>query len=136
MATINVRLAAGSTASPFYHEVTITKQLCAKTCHAPVFSPTFSVVDYKLVGTQEYEVLVNVQGIVTYTPCKSCCAKSQAINENFILPFKTATAPTAVSVTGGTPRNRIITGNGCGTCNRCGNTFVCDVPLDLTVTTA
>jgi len=137
MATIQVTLAAGATASPYYLGVKITKQLCSKTAQAPVFIPQFSLVSYRQVGTSgngiEYQAVVNVQGIVTYTPCGKCCAKTQTVNEEFVIPFFSATAPSDVSVESGTPVNTLVT-NGC--CQCCSNTFICDVPITLTVVTA
>ena len=134
MATINISLAAGSVASPFFIDAKITKQLCAKTSTTPVFVPVFTLISYRLVGgTNQYEALVSVSGIVSYTPCGGCCAKSQTINETFTIPFVSAAAPTSVTITAGDPINTIITGNGCGKCAMCGNTFVSDVPLTLTV---
>jgi len=138
MATINVTLAAGSVASPYYFDVKITKQLCSKTPNAPVFSPVFTLVNYAQVGTSdsgvEYEAIINVQGIVTYTPCGCCCAKSQTVNQQFVIPFYSATAPSGVSIASGTPINVLVKGTGCKNC--CSNTFVCDVPLNLTIVTA
>lgn len=135
MAIVQTTLAAGSVASPFYLNIRISKHLCAKTASAPVFTPTFTLLSYRLVSPTaaggQYKAIVNVQGIATYTPCGSCCAKSQAINENFVIPFFSATAPTAVSIAGGTPVNVLVTD---GSCQSCSNTFVCDVPLTLTVT--
>jgi len=137
MATIQTILAAGSVASPYYFDVKITKQLCSKTPNAPVFIPIFTLVSYTQVGTAgtglEYEALVNVQGIATYTPCGSCCAKSQTVSQQFVIPFYSATAPSSVTIAAGTPINTLITGNGCNSC--CSNQFVCDVPLNLTVET-
>ena len=134
MATITTTLAAGSVASPYYYDVRITKQLCSKTSSAPVFVPTFTLLTYANVGTGQYEAIVSVQGIVTYTPCGKCCSKVQTVNHQFVIPFYSATAPTAVSVSGGTPINALVTGSGCSSC--CSNTFTCDVPLVLTVTTS
>lgn len=134
--TISTTLAAGSVASPYFYDCTITKQLCSKTCAKtpPVFAPTFSVVSYSSVGTSQYEVLVNVQGVVTYTPCGtcSCNAKSQLVNENFIIPVYSATAPTAITASGSVVRTSIQT-TGCATC---GNIMDTDCALTLTVTTA
>lgn len=129
MADISLSLAAGSTTPPYFHNVRITKQLCSKTSQTPVFVPVFTLLGYKAVGTNQYEALVNVQGIVTFTPCGSCCAKTQTISQNFVVPFFSSAVPSSVTVTGGTPINAIIT-NGC---SKCGNTLVCDVPLSLTV---
>lgn len=133
MATIQTTLGAGSTASPYFFDVRITKQLCKKTPNAPIFIPQFTLMSYKSVGTSEYEAIVLVQGIVTYTPCGECCAKSQTISEMFVLPFYSTAEPSVVSVAGGTPTNTLVT-NGCASC--CSNVFICDVPLNLTVTTA
>lgn len=133
MATISFSLAAGSTAAPYYFGVKITRQLCAKTNQAPSFVPTFSVLSFRNIGTNQYEVLVNVQGVVTFTPCGQSCAKCQGVNENFVIPVYSVAAPTTITATAGTPTNIIIPSGGCGKCCNCGNTFVCDVPLTLTV---
>ena len=132
MAKINVSLAAGSIASPYYFDVKVTKQLCAKTSKAPVFVPVMTLVDYTSVGTNEYEALVNIQGVVTYTPCGSCCAKTQTINQTFRVPFYSASAVTSVTVEGGSPTMDIVNNGGCG----CGNVMVANIPLNLTVVTA
>ena len=138
MATIETTLAAGSVASPYYFDIKITKQLCNKTANAPVFIPVFTLVSYTQVGTNgtglEYEAIVNVQGIVTYTPCGQCCAKSQTVNQNFVIPFYSATEPSSVTVSSGNAVNALVTSNGCNSC--CSNNFVCNVPVNLTVTTA
>lgn len=134
MATVNISLAAGSVASPYYLDAKITKQLCCKTSTTPVFVPVFTLVSYRLVGeANQYEAIVNVSGIVSYTPCGGCCAKSQTINETFTIPFVSAAAPVSVTIESGSPINSIVTGNGCGRCSQCGNTFVSEVPLTLTV---
>jgi len=137
MATsISTTLAAGSTASPFYYDVVITKQLCSKTCasKSPIFNPTFSLVSSTLVGTNQYELVVNVQGTVTYTPCGSCeCnAKSQVVNENFVLPLYSTNAPSAISVSGVPVLTKVQTIG----CSNCGNVMVSDCALTLNVTTA
>jgi len=138
MATIQTTLAAGSTTSPYFLNARIKKQLCNKTPGAPVFNPVFSLVSYSLVSSTvaegQYEAIVNVQGIVTYTPCGCCCAKSQTINETFVIPFYSATAPSSVSIAGGTPINYLVNDGGCRSC--CSNIFQSDVPLSLTVVMA
>lgn len=133
MATVVTTLAVGSTVTAPYYDVTITKQLCTKTSAEPSFNPVFSVVEVRPVGTNQYEAVMNVQGVVSYTPCGgSCCAKNQLVNENFIIPIFSATVPT-VTATSGTPINRIIKCGGCGKCSQCGNTLVSNIPLTLTI---
>ena len=132
MATVVTTLAVGSTVTAPFYDVTITKQLCAKTSAEPSFNPVFSVVEVRTVGTSQHEVVMNVQGVVSYTPCGSCCAKTQLVNENFIIPVFSATVPT-VTATSGTPINRIVKGGGCGKCSQCGNTLVSNIPLTLTI---
>lgn len=131
MATIQATLGAASIANPYYISVRITKQLCNKTSMAPVFNPVFTLVSYRTVGTDQYEAIVNVQGIATYTPCGKCCAKSQTVNENFVIPFYSATTPESVTVSGGAAVNTLVSG---GCCSCCSNTFVSDVPVTLTIT--
>lgn len=133
MATIQYSIGAGSTNSPYYFDIKITKQLCAKTSQPPVFVPVFSVVTFRNVGTNQYEAIVNVQGVVTFTPCGQCCAKAQGVNETFVIPIYSVAAPTTITAVGGTPTNIIIPTGGCGKCSLCGNTLVCNVPLTVTV---
>ena len=132
MATVVTTLAVGSTTTAPYYDVAITKQLCAKTSAEPDFVPKFSVVEVRPVGTNQYEAVMNVQGAVSYAPCGSCCAKTQLVNENFIIPIFSATVPT-LTATSGTPINRIAKGCGCGKCSQCGNTLVSNIPLTLTI---
>lgn len=132
MATITTTLAAGSNTSPYFFDARITKQLCARTPDVPVFTPVFKVLYFKPVGTSQYEAVINVQGIVTFTPCGSRCARSQTINENFVIPFFSAAAPSEIVVNSGIPTNT-LTSMGC---SKFSNSFLCDVPLTLIVTTA
>lgn len=129
-------LAAGSTASPYLFDVNITQKLCQPTCvsQTPVFAPVFSLVGYSALGNNMYVATINVQGIVSFTPCKgdACCTKTQVLNQNFSLPFTSATAPTAVSIVHGTAVN-VMQGQACKSCSRI---FVSETPVSLTVTTA
>lgn len=136
MATFTMNLAAGRAASPFYYEAKVLHRLCGKTSCPPVFVPTFSVIGFRQVSATaaagQYVAIVNVQGIVTFTPCGSCCAKSQTVNETIDVPFFSATAPTAVSIASGSPFNALSYDGGCRKC--CSNSFVSSIPVTLTIT--
>lgn len=129
---ITATLAAGSTAIPFYYEVEIAHELCCKTCaeSAPVFTPAFSAGEIKTVGTDQYLININVQGVVTYNPCGNVCtAKSEAISESFAIPYYATTAPTSVEVTQGATVNAIDT----DPCKTCGKALVSTTPLSITI---
>lgn len=133
LADITATLAAGSVASPYYYQVNISQRLCRKSCvdSRPTFAPTFSVDSISAAGTGQYVATIHIDGVVFYTPCDgdSCCTKSQQIEQDFTVPFASATAPTSVTISTGTPVN-VIAGGACQTCSR---QFVCEVPLTLTV---
>ena len=132
-AVINVTLAAGSTTSPYFAQVNLTKRLCLKTCknETPVFAPAFSVVGFTNVGTSQYVVTLHVEGTVTYNPCGTCgCdAKVERISQNFEVPLYSATAPTAITITQGATVNAMIP-VGCKNCTR---NFQSNTPLTITV---
>lgn len=132
-AIISPVLAAGSTTSPYLFLVNITQRLCQATCaeQTPVFAPTFFLVGYSQVGTNAYVATINVQGIISYTPCNknNCCTKTQIVNQNFTIPFTSATAPTSVSITQGTAVNSVST----QPCQNCSRTFVSETPINLVV---
>lgn len=132
-ATITPVLAAGSTASPYYIQVNISQKLCNNSCveSTPVFSPTFVLKSLSNVGTNQYVATIHVEGVINYTPCNGnvCCTKSQMISQDFTVPFQSATAPTSVTITAGTPVN-IISGS---MCQNCSNQFVNETPLTLTI---
>lgn len=88
-AVITATLAAGSTTSPYYAQVNISQRLCYKTCAdvSPVFNPQFSLVSFDTVGTNQYVVTINVQGIISYVPCGGgCCTKQQPVNQKLHYP--------------------------------------------------
>ena len=132
-AIITPVLAAGSTASPFYWLVNIAQRLCHKSCveATPLFQPTFTVVSFSEVGTNQYVATIRVDGAIIYTPCDGnvCCTKMQKIGQEFTLPFTSATAPTSVTVTAGTPINAIVG----AMCQQCSRQFVNDTPITLTI---
>lgn len=132
-AVINVTLAAGSTTSPYFAQVNLTKRLCLKTCknETPVFAPAFSVVGFTNVGTSQYVVTLHVEGTVTYNPCGTCgCdAKVERISQNFEVPLFSATAPTAITIAQGATVNAMIP-VGCKNCTR---NFQSNTPLTITV---
>ena len=132
-AVINVTLAAGSTTSPYFAQVNLTKRLCLKTCknETPVVAPAFSVVGFTNVGTSQYVVTLHVEGTVTYNPCGTCgCdAKVERISQNFEVPLFSSTAPTAITIAQGATVNAMIP-VGCKNCTR---NFQSNTPLTITV---
>lgn len=135
-ADITPVLAAGSVASPYFVQVNISQRLCKKTCigQTPVFTPQFSLMGYEAVGTGQYVATIHVEGIIGYTPCETngCCDKTQVLSQNFTIPFASATAPTAVTITSGVTANAIAA----APCQTCSRDFVSETPITLTVTTA
>lgn len=133
-AVITPVLAAGSTESPFVFMVNVSQRLCSPTCvgQTPVFSPVFSLVGYSSLGNGAYVATINVQGIISYAPCNGngCCTRSQVLNQNFTVPFQSSTAPTAVSLTQGTPVNAVVA----APCQTCSRSFVSETPILLSVT--
>lgn len=133
LADITATLAAGSVASPFYYQVNISQRLRHKSCvdSRPTFAPIFSLESMSEVGTGQYVATIHVEGLVGYIPCSSneCCTKTQQISQDFTVPFASATAPTSVTVTSGTPVNAIVG----GVRQSCSRQFVSEVPLTLTV---
>lgn len=130
-AVITATLAAGSTASPYYAQVNISQRLCYKTCKdvAPVFNPQFSVVSLESVGTDQYVLTVNVQGIISYVPCNGgCCTKTQPINQNFTIPIYSTTALTGATVAAGSVVNSVAA----SACQNCSRMFVSETPLTIT----
>lgn len=132
-AIITPVLAAGSVASPYFWQVGILQRLCHKSCvdSQPSFTPTFSVKSISMVSTGQYVATIHVEGLISYIPCdgNECCTKTQLISQDFTLPFASAAAPTAVTITAGVAVN-IIAG---GACQRCSRNFVSDTPITLTV---
>ena len=133
MATINATLAAGSVSSPYYYQVNITDSLCKNSCSGatPDFNPTFVLMGYNSVGNGQYMALVAVRGLISYIPCDGgkCCTKTQLVNGTFSIPFYSETAPDSVTISQGASLNDVVV-SGCG---RCGNTFVSETPLFLTI---
>ena len=133
MANISATLAAGSVASPFFYQVNISETLCKNSCGnaTPDFNPTFVLMGYTSVGSNQYVANISVRGTICYVPCGSgaCCTKSQLVYGTFSVPFYSETAPTSVTISQGASINDVSTSG----CNRCGNTFVCECPLTLTL---
>ena len=131
-ARVIATLAAGSTTSPYYFQVNITKVLCKPTCasNVPVFVPAFTLLGFSSVGAGQYVATVRVQAVVTYDPCgTNCCSKSEVVSQLFTIPFASATAPTSVTLSQGATVNAIAAHG----CKRCSRTFVSETPLTLTV---
>ena len=133
MATISATLAAGSVSSPFYYQVNITEQLCKNSCGnaTPDFNPTIVLLGYTNVGANQYVANINVRGTICYIPCGggACCTKSQLVSGTFSVPFYSEEVPTSVTISQGASVNDVNTSG----CSRCGNTFVCECPLTLTL---
>ena len=125
-------LAAGSTNSPYYFMANITKRLCRACCTAnvPVFAPAFSVIGWESVGATQYVASVRVQGCITYNPCETCCcAVTEPVSQVMTIPFKSASAPSSVTIAAGATTNAISVPG----CQPCGRTFVSETPLTLTI---
>lgn len=133
-AAIETVLAAGSTASPYRFGVNITQRLCTSACadESPVFAPVISYVGASLLSTGLYLLTFHVEGVVHYVPCGcgSCCTKAQVVSQDFTIPLASASAP-SVTIAQGTAVNGIAK----SACEPCSRTFVCDIPLTVTVTT-
>ena len=134
-AIINATLAVGATATAPYYDVNITQQLCTPACvdETPVFAPQFLVKAVTQVGTSQYLAVIHVEGVINYIPCNcgSCCTRSQVISQDFTIPIFSAAEPT-VTLAAGVAQNGIAR----VACRECSKTFVSDVPLTLTITTA
>lgn len=132
-AVITATLAAGSTTSPYFFEVNISQRLCHKSCveSQPSFAPIFTMKSVSQVGTGQFVVTIHAEGVIAYTPCDGnvCCTKTQLISQDFTIPIASATAPTSVTVTAGTPINSVVG----STCQKCSRWFVSETPLTLTV---
>ena len=134
-AVITATLAAGSTTSPYYAQVNISQRLCYKTCAdvSPVFNPQFSLVSFDTVGTNQYVVTINVQGIISYVPCGGgCCTKQQPVNQNFTIPIYSTTALSGATIAAGSVVNSVST----SACQNCSRAFVSETPLTITTTAA
>lgn len=132
-AIITPVLGAGSVASPYFWQINISQRLCDKVCvsNVPIFNPTFTLVGFSLVGTGEYMATIKVEGTIAYIPCcaNACCTEMQVVSQTFSLPFYSATAPTAVSISTGATINSLYA-PACKTCTRA---FVSETPLELTI---
>lgn len=135
-ANITATLAVGATATAPYYDVNITQQLCSPACadETPVFTPKFTVKSIANVGTSQYLVVLHVEGVISYIPCNgnSCCTRSQVVSQDFTIPVFSATAISSIAASVGTIQNGIAR----QACCPCSRTFVSDVPLTLTITTA
>lgn len=131
--TITAELAAGSTASPFFYEVTINHKLCQRTCaeDGALFAPTYAYVSTQNVGTDQYLITLQVTGVIHYTPCgaSQCCVKAETISEEFTVPYYSATAPTSVVVAQGATTNNVVT----EPCKDCSDEFVSITPITITI---
>lgn len=130
-AIITATVAAGSTTTPFFVDVIIRQQLCQKTCVAsvPVFAPQFSVVSVKPIGTNQYELTVNLQGTINYCACRQCKATVLPINQNFTVPIYSTATISSITITAGAAINSMER-NGCRPCS---SRFMSNVPLAIAV---
>ena len=133
---ITFTLAAGSVASPYFGLATIEHKLCAAVCKdvTPLFSPTFTLVEYSAVGEGQYVATIQMVGAISYVPCgaSGCATRLEDVRGTFTAPFSSATAPTSVTIAAGTAVNAIVA----AACQSCSRDFVSDTPLTLTVETA
>lgn len=131
--TIEAVLAAGSTASPFFYEVTIQRSLCCKTCAeaTPVFAPAYTYVGTENVGTNQYLITIHVEGVIHYTPCGSgaCAVKAETVSENFTVPYYGTAAPATVTISAGATVNDVKA----APCQNCGNVFESETPLSVAI---
>lgn len=132
-AIITPTLAAGSVASPYFVQVSISQRLCSPACEdqTPIFTPAFSLVDFSEVGAGQYVATIKVEGIISYVPCggNSCCTRTQVLSQTFTVPFASETAPTSVTIESGVPVNTVVT----SACQSCSRDFVSETPITLTV---
>ncbi len=133
-AIITATVAAGSTATAVYVDVDIQQQFCKKTCVAsvPVFAPVFTVAEIKPVGTSMYELIVNVQGSISYNACHECGATVVPVNQNFVVPVYSVAAIESATIVPGIISNSMIR-NGCRPCS---SRFDSKSPLTITLTAA
>ena len=129
--SITTQLAAGSTTSPYFLTATMRLALCRDTCAdtPPVFTPSISVVSINDVGTGQYLLTLNMQGVVSYTPCGACQAVAVNVNETFTVAVASDATPTSATVSTSTTINTIEH----QPCHQCGSTLVSVTPLTLTI---
>lgn len=132
-ANIAATLSAGSVTSPYFFEVVITQRLCSPACEEqiPIFTPSFTLVEYTAVGEGQYVATIKVEGIISYVPCggNACCTRTQVLSQTFNVPFASATAPTSVAIASGVAVNKVVT----SACQNCSRDFASAIPLTLTI---
>lgn len=132
-ANITTTLAAGSVASPYAIMARIEQTLCAPVSvdNLPIFAPTFSVLSFSEVATDQYVAIVQVEGVIFYSPCGGniYAARPLPIKQTFPFDFVSATAPTSVTIASGVAVNSIVT----AARQNCSRDFVSEIPLTLTI---
>ena len=132
-ANITTTLAAGSVASPYAIMARIEQTLCAPVSvdNLPIFAPTLSVLSFSGVATDQYVAIVQVEGVIFYSPCGGniYAARPLPIKQTFPFDFVSATAPTSVTITAGAVVNTLVV-SGEQSLSR---DFVSEIPLTLTI---
>lgn len=132
-AIITPILAAGSATTPYYYQVNINQRLCTPVCvdSTPIFNPTFTFVSAVSSAANQYVVTINVEGVITYTPCGGgqCCARVQTVSQEFTIPVFSETAITTVTITKTFTNNSIST----AACANCSRDFVSENGLSIAI---
>lgn len=133
-AIITATLAAGSSASPYSYDIVVHQQFCQKTCvsRVPVFAPQITVERILPVGTNQYELVLNVQGTIAYTPCHACESAVVPVNQYIKVPVFSATAIESATIVQSPVQNSMVR-NGCKPCS---SRFESRIPISITLTTA
>ena len=130
---ITTTLVAGSIDSPYSVMARIEQILCAPVCvdNVPIFAPTFTVLSFSEVAPTQYVAIVQVEGVIFYSPCGGniYAARPLPIKQTFPFDFVSATAPTSVTITAGAVVNTlVVSGN-----QSLSSDFVSEIPLTLTI---
>ena len=131
-ALIHATLANGGPANAPFYDVNITQELCQAACcdETPYFKPQFSIRSVQNVGTNQYVVVIHVEGAISYIPCCcGCCqTRTQVVSQDFTIPLYRTTAPTVTLTTGDSAN-----GMARRPCCQCSRIFVSETPLTLTI---
>lgn len=135
-AVIHATLALNASVTAPFYDVNIQQRLCHCACvdERPVFKPEFSVISVENVGTNQFLVYLQVEGVVNYIPCGcgSCSTKSQVIAQGFTIPVYSTSVITGATITAGATQNMIVRTS----CKSCSNVMESDTPITITFTTA
>lgn len=134
---ITLTMGAGKTSSPYFYDMNLTQKLCKKACadEVPIFDPSFTYLGVMGVGTNQYIASFRVDGVIYYTPCgcNSCATTAQKVSQEFTIPIYSTTDISNVAITISSQAVNVIAKN---PCEQCSSTFVSEIPLTVTVTTA